>query len=145
LELRDVSRAVELQFHERVPRMFPDVVRSSGVRPDQVVGVGVRRAGLGELWRGFRVAEREPEPERRPQLEVPGGAAGAARVGLLLRILRQGDGVRDVVARSWYAGLEEDRGLIVAHIRPARVGVRVGAERGVALAERILVAAVWQR
>ena len=51
LELRDVPGAVELQLHVRVARMLADVVGRLGIGPDEVVGVGVRLADLGELGR----------------------------------------------------------------------------------------------
>src|SRR5262249_27158619 len=80
LELGNVTRAVELELHEGGPGMLPDIVRRVRIGADQVIAVGVWRAVRGELGRGLAVAHREPEPECRPQLEVPCGAPGTRRV-----------------------------------------------------------------
>ena len=138
LELRNVSGAVELELHVRVAGVLPDVVRRLGIGSHQVVGVRVGLALVGELRRGLRVAERQAEPERGPQLEIPGRPAGPGRVGLLLRVLRQPDRVGHVIARPGAAGLEEDRRLVVPDVPAAGRARRVHAERVVTLAQGIL-------
>src|SRR5204862_4517986 len=130
LELRHVPRPVELQLHEGIAGMLADVVSPARVGADEVVGIRVRRALLGELRRRLRVAEREPEPEGRAELEVPGRAAGAGVVRLLAGLRRQRDRVGDVVARARNARLELDRWLVVAHVLARRVDVGVGAKGG---------------
>src|SRR5215472_17846925 len=102
LELRDIAWPVELQLHEGRPRVPADVTWRLRVRGDEIVRVRVRHAGVGELGSRLVVTQREPEPERRMQLEVPGRAARSGRVWLLLRIRRQRDGVGHVVARAGY-------------------------------------------
>src|SRR6185437_8028931 len=138
LELGNITRAVELKLHEGVPGMLADIVRRVRIAADQVIAVGVRRARLGELGRGLGVAQREPEPERGPQLEVPGGAAGTRRVRLGLRILRQGYRVGHVVARTGTAGLEQDGRLVVADVLAGDVAGGIDAGRLVTLAERLV-------
>jgi hypothetical protein len=138
LELGHIARAVELKLHEGVPGMLPDIVRRVRIAADQVIAVGVRRALLGELGRGLGVAHRQPEPERRPQLEVPCGAPGTRRVRLGLRILWQGHRIGHVVARTGTAGLEQHRRLIVADVLTGDVSGGIDAGRLVTLAERLV-------
>ena len=87
LELRHVTRPVELQLHVGVPRVLPDVVGLARVGPDEVVPVGVRPARLRVLGGGLGVAQRQAEPEGGAQLEVPGGAGRPGRLGLEPRVL----------------------------------------------------------
>ena len=140
LELRDVPGPVELQLHVRVARMLADVVRRLGIGPDEVVGVGVRLADLGELGCGLGVAQREAEPERRSQLEVPGRSHPTLR-GERVRLGRQRHQVGDVVARARHVRLELDRGLVVTDVLALGVLIGVGTQRRPALAQRLLIAA----
>ena len=87
-----------------------------------------------------RVAQREAEPERRPQLEVPRRAHPALR-GEGVRLGRQRHQVGDVVARARHVGLELDRGLVVSDVLALRVLIGVRAQRRPALAQRLLIAA----
>ena len=139
LELRDVARAVELQLHVGVARMLADVVGRLGIGPHQVVLIGVRLAGLRELRRRLGVAQRQAEPEGRPQLEVP-RRADPARRGDQSRLGRQRHQVGDVVARARDVRLELHRGLVVADVLALGVVIGVGAQRGATRAHRLLVA-----
>ena len=134
-ELRDVARPVELELHEGIARMAPDVVGLPRVRSGQVVRVGVGRAFLRVLGRRLRVAQGQPEPERGPELEVP-RAAGAVSLGLLRRVLGEGDVVRDVVAGARDTRFEDDRWLVVPDVA-AEALEWIDANRAIALTQRL--------
>ena len=141
LELRDVARAVELQLHVRVARMLADVVRPpSGLVPTRSLASESGVQTLVNSGADSRVAQREAEPERRAQLEVPRRAHPALR-GERVRLGRQRHQVGDVVARARHVRLELDRGLVVSDVLALRVLVGIRAQRRPALAQRLLIAA----
>ena len=136
LELRHVPGAVELELQECVPGMLADVVRSARVRSLEVVCVRVGRARLRELRRRLAVAERQPEPEGRSQLEVP-RPAGAVLLRFRRRVVRQAQRVGHVVRRARLRRPERDGGFVVAHVLVTRGLEGVATQRVVAFAERL--------
>ena len=97
---RPPSRRIELHLHIRLARRQPDVLGRVRVRAREDVLVRVGRAGRTRIRRVLVIAHDHPEPERRPQLKVPGAPGpvllrcsdriGRQRHPVLIRVSRPG-------------------------------------------------------